>query len=86
MVVAIIVLSVLVFLLCVGLILSIIKIADLHGSITCTVDYLRSVEESRCRMQALVYRKFNYHLPASDKYLSFEELKLEEVKRQGGEQ
>jgi hypothetical protein len=83
MIAAIIVLSILVFLLCAGLILCVIKIADLNGSIRATVDYLRSVEESRCRMQALVYAKFNYNLPASDKYLSLEELKIEKSKRKG---
>jgi len=85
MIIAIVILSVLVFLLCLALMLCVIKMADLNGSLSSTVDYLRSVEESRCRMQALVYNKFNYHLPCSDKYLSFEELTLEKEKKGGAE-
>jgi hypothetical protein len=77
MIIAVVVLSVLVFLLCAGLILCIIKVSDLSGSLEATINYLRSVEESRCRMQALVHKKFGYRVPASDKYLSLEELKEE---------
>jgi hypothetical protein len=77
MIVAIIVLSVLVFLLCVALLICAFKLFDLNGSLNATVEHLKSVEESRCRIQLLIYKKFNYDVPASDKYLSLEELKLE---------
>ncbi|HCU64568.1 MAG TPA: hypothetical protein DF774_02280 [Rheinheimera sp.] len=84
MVVAVIVLSLALLVLIALLLACVLKIVDLNSSLTCTVEHLRSVEESRCRIQALVYQKFNYHVPASDKYLSLEELKLEKASKQGG--
>ena len=82
--IAIIVLSVLVLVLCVALFLCAIKIADLGGSLSSTIEHCRVLEESRCRIQSLVYNKFNYHAPASDKYLSLEELKLEKSNKNSG--
>ena len=83
MIISIIVLSVLVFVLCVGLFLCAIKIADLNGSLKATIDQLAIVEESRCRMRALIHNKFNYNLPCSDKYLSIEEITLDREKQKG---
>jgi hypothetical protein len=77
MITAVIALSILSFLLCVALLICAFKLFDLNGSLNATVEYLKSVEESRCRIQLLIYKKFNYHIPASDKYLSLEELKFE---------
>ena len=86
MVITIIILSLLAFLLCVALLICAFKLFDLSGSLNATIEHLRSVEESRCRIQALVYDKFNYHAPASDKFLSFEELKVQKSKQQGGKE
>lgn len=77
MLIALIILSVLNLLQFVLLIGCVIKITDLNTSLDYTIEHLRQVEESRCRMQTLVHNKFNYHVPVSDKYLSLEELKFE---------
>jgi len=77
MIITIIILSLIVLLQFVLLVGCVVKLVDLNASLDCTIDYLRQVEESRCRIQTLVHNKFNYHAPVSDKYLSLEELKLE---------
>ena len=55
----------------------VIKITSTIATLNLMIELNQSLEESRCRMQALVYRKFNYHVPMSDKYLSLAELKFE---------
>lgn len=86
MIVAIIVLSVLVFLLCVALLLCAFKLFDLNAQCQLFTQLLSAKEESICRVQCLIYEKFGYHVPASDKYLSLAELMHKETKvSQGGE-
>lgn len=86
MVIAIIALSITVLLLLVCLLACIVKAIDAEATARTLSDCLRQTEESRCRMQQLVYEKFGYRAPLSDKYLSLEELKHQEASRQGGDQ
>ena len=77
MLIAVIILSIVVLTQFVVLCVCAVQIVDMNATVNQLINLNKQLEESRCRMQALVYNKFNYHVPASDKYLSLEELKLE---------
>ena len=77
MITAIIILSITVLLLLLTIVICALKIVDTNATLNCVTAALRNKEEISHRQRNLVYTKFNYHLPESDKYLSLEELKLE---------
>ena len=60
-----------------------VNLVDCKSTIRMLTENLRNKEDLFCRAQNLVYKKFNYRLPMSDKYLSIEEIIFEkEAKEQ----
>jgi hypothetical protein len=49
------------------------SLVDRNAIIAMLTENLRNNENAFCRAQDLVYKKFNYRLPMSDRYLSIEE-------------
>lgn len=85
MIIAIIVLSLLVLLLCAALLLCAFKLFDLNAQVQVYLQMLKDKEEVICRANSLVYEKFGYYVPMSDSYLSIEEILHDKAKRQEGE-
>ena len=83
--IAIIVLSLLVFLLCSALLLCAFKLFDLNAQVQLYTKLLLDKEELICRANNLVHEKFGYYVPMSDKYISIEEIMHDKAKRQEGE-
>lgn len=61
-----------------------LNLVDRNANNRMLIENLRDKENAFCRAQNLVYKKFNYRLPMSDRYLSIEET-LHEKQAKAGE-
>ena len=59
-----------------------LRIVNDNAVIKMLTENLRNKEDAFCRAQDLVYKKFNYRVPMSDKYLSVEEVLLDKIRQQ----
>lgn len=81
MVFALIILSVTVFCLIALLLLCLANLIDSKAKCECALEMLRNKEDVCYRLQALVFDKFNYHVPLYDKHLTIEEAKIQDAKQ-----
>ena len=60
-----------------------VSLVDRNATIRMLTENLRNKENAFCRAQSLVYEKFNYRIPMSDRYLSIEEVLHERQAKDG---
>lgn len=85
MILALILACIAVILLLVAVLILSLKLVDCEAVNRTVTERLQNMEEAYCRAQNLVYDKFGYRLPMSDKYLSIEEIMLKKAAKGGAQ-